>query len=64
MNKPLLDNISNQSLLDQIINLAFEKKAEGIITLDLRGLSSSIHSEESNLNKIYEKDKSIKLLSW
>ena len=40
MNNTQLDNISSQSLLDKIIKLAFEKKAEGIITLDLRGLSS------------------------
>tara|TARA_B100000427_G_scaffold321990_2_gene323356 strand:- start:82 stop:450 length:369 start_codon:yes stop_codon:yes gene_type:complete len=39
MNKPQLDNNSSQSLLEEIIRLAFEKKAEGLITLDLKGLS-------------------------
>jgi len=40
MNTPQLDNNSSQSLLKEIIELAYEKKAEEIITLDLRGLSS------------------------
>ena len=40
MNKPQLENHSSQSLLKQIIELAYEKKAEKIITLDLRGISS------------------------
>jgi len=40
MNTPQLDNSSSQSLLKEIIELAYEKKAEEIITLDLRGLSS------------------------
>ena len=39
MNKPLLDNNSSQSLLEEIIQLAFEKKAQDLILLDLRGLS-------------------------
>tara|TARA_A100001011_G_C13835040_1_gene644520 strand:- start:88 stop:456 length:369 start_codon:yes stop_codon:yes gene_type:complete len=40
MNKHLLDNNSSQSLLKEIIQLAFEKKAQNLISLDLRGLSS------------------------
>ena len=40
MNKSLLDNNSSQSLLKEIIQLAFEKKAQNLISLDLRGLSS------------------------
>jgi len=40
MNKPQLENHSSQSLLKDIIRLAYEKKAKKIITLDLRGLSS------------------------
>ena len=39
MNKPQLDNNSSQSLLEEIIQLAFEKKAQNLISLDLRGLS-------------------------
>ncbi len=39
MNKPLLENNSSQSLLKEIIQLAFEKKAKNLILLDLRGLS-------------------------
>ena len=39
MNKPLLENNSSQSLLEEIIQLAFEKKAQNLILLDLRGLS-------------------------
>ena len=39
MNKPLLENNSSQSLLKEIIQLAFEKKAQNLILLDLRGLS-------------------------
>ena len=40
MNKPQLDFISSQPMLHEIINLAFEKKAEKLVALDLRGLSS------------------------
>ena len=40
MNKPQLDNNSSQSLFKEIINLAFEKKAKNLISLDLRGNSS------------------------
>tara|TARA_Y100000589_G_scaffold325960_1_gene364828 strand:+ start:595 stop:963 length:369 start_codon:yes stop_codon:yes gene_type:complete len=39
MNKPQLDNSSSQSLLEEIVQLAFEKKAQNLISLDLRGLS-------------------------
>ena len=39
MNKPQLDDNSSQSLLKEIIQLAFEKKAQNIISLDLRGIS-------------------------
>ena len=39
MNKPQLDNNSSQSLLEEIVQLAFEKKAQNLISLDLRGLS-------------------------
>lgn len=39
MNKPFLENNSSQSLLKEIIQLAFEKKAQNLILLDLRGLS-------------------------
>ena len=39
MNKPFLANNSSQSLLKEIIQLAFEKKAQNLILLDLRGLS-------------------------
>jgi len=39
MNKPFLENNSSQSLLEEIIQLAFEKKAQNLILLDLRGLS-------------------------
>ena len=39
MNKPFLENNSSQSLLEEIIHLAFEKKAQNLILLDLRGLS-------------------------
>ena len=35
-----LDIYSSQSLIDEIINLAFEKKAKNLISLDLRGFSS------------------------
>ena len=34
-----LDIYSSQSLLKEIIQLAFEKKAQNIISLDLRGIS-------------------------
>ena len=40
MNNPKLDNNSSQSLFEEIINLAFEKKAKNLISLDLRGHSS------------------------
>ncbi len=39
MNKPQLDNSSSQPLLEEIVQLAFEKKAQNLISLDLRGLS-------------------------
>ena len=39
MNKSLLDNNSSQSLLEEIVQLAFEKKALNLISLDLRGFS-------------------------
>ena len=39
MNKPKLDNNSSRLLLKEIVQLAFEKKAQNLITLDLRGLS-------------------------
>ena len=35
-----LDIYSSQSLIEEIINLAFEKKAKKLVSLDLRGLSS------------------------
>ena len=35
-----LDIYSSQSLIEEIIKLAFEKKAKNLISLDLRGLSS------------------------
>ncbi len=35
-----LDIYSSQSLIEEIINLAFEKKAKNLVSLDLRGLSS------------------------
>ena len=40
MNNPKLENNSSQSLFKEIINLAFEKKAKNLISLDLRGYSS------------------------
>ena len=40
MNNPKLDNNSSQSLFEEIINLAFEKKAKNLISLDMRGSSS------------------------
>ena len=40
MNNPKLENNSSQSLLKEIINLAFEKKAKNLVSLDLRGYSS------------------------
>tara|TARA_A100001011_G_scaffold276226_1_gene285894 strand:- start:302 stop:670 length:369 start_codon:yes stop_codon:yes gene_type:complete len=39
MKKNQLDNNSSRSLLEQIVQLAFEKKAQNLISLDLRGLS-------------------------
>ena len=39
MSKPLLDHNSSQLLIEEIVHLAFEKKAENLISLDLRGLS-------------------------
>ena len=39
MNKLQLDDNSSQSLLKEIVQLAFEKKAQNLISLDLRGLS-------------------------
>ena len=39
MNKPQLDNNSSKSLLEEIVQLAFEKKAQNLISLDLRGIS-------------------------
>ena len=35
-----LDIYSSQSLIEEIINLAFEKKAKNLVSLDLRGFSS------------------------
>ena len=35
-----LDIYSSQTLIEEIINLAFEKKAKNLISLDLRGFSS------------------------
>ena len=35
-----LDIYSSKSLIEEIINLAFEKKAKKLVSLDLRGLSS------------------------
>ena len=40
MNNSKLDNNSSQSLFEEIINLAFEKKAKNLISLDMRGSSS------------------------
>ena len=40
MNNSKLDNNSSHPLFEEIINLAFEKKAKNIISLDLRGYSS------------------------
>ena len=40
MNNHKLDNNSSQPLFEEIINLAFEKKAKNLISLDLRGYSS------------------------
>tara|TARA_X000001036_G_scaffold379818_1_gene370879 strand:+ start:839 stop:1246 length:408 start_codon:yes stop_codon:yes gene_type:complete len=40
MNDLKLEDISSKKLLDQIIKYADQKKAENIITIDLRGLSS------------------------
>ena len=40
MNRSQLDNNSSQPLLDEIVSLAFGKKAKEVISLDLRGLSS------------------------
>ena len=40
MKNPKLDDFSSKKLLEQIINFADQKKAENIITIDLRGLSS------------------------
>ena len=40
MNNPKLDDLSSKKLLDQIIIFANQKKAENIITVDLRGISS------------------------
>ncbi len=40
MNNNKLDNNSSQPLFEEIINLAFEKKAKNLISLDLRGYSS------------------------
>ena len=40
MNNPKLDNNSSHPLFEEIINLAFEKKAKNLISLDLRGYSS------------------------
>ena len=39
MSKSQLDNISSQTLIEEIVQLAFEKKAQNLISLDLRGLS-------------------------
>ena len=39
MNNPKLDNNSSQSLLEEIVQLALEKKAQNLISLDLRGFS-------------------------
>ena len=40
MNYPKLDKISSNSLFEEIIKLAFEKKAKNLITLDLRSHST------------------------
>ena len=40
MNNPKLEDPSSKKLLDQIIKFANQKKAENIITVDLRGISS------------------------
>ena len=40
MNNPQLDNNSSKSLLEEIVKLAFEKKAQNLTLLDLRGISS------------------------
>ena len=40
MNNPKLDDNSSHSLFEEIINLAFEKKAKNLVSLDLRGYSS------------------------
>lgn len=40
MIQPKTDFVSEQSILKQIINLALEKKAASLISLDVRGLSS------------------------
>ena len=40
MNNPKLDNNSSHPLFGEIINLAFEKKAKNLVSLDLRGYSS------------------------
>ena len=40
MNNPQLDNNSSHTLFEEIINLAFEKKAKNLVSLDLRGYSS------------------------
>ena len=40
MNNSKLDNNSSHPLFEEIINLAFEKKAKNLISLDLRGYSS------------------------
>ena len=40
MNNPKLDSNSSHPLFEEIINLAFEKKAKNLISLDLRGYSS------------------------
>ena len=39
MNKSQLENNSSQSLLEEIVQLAFEKKAQNLISLDLRSFS-------------------------
>ena len=40
MNNPKLEDFSSKKLLDQVIIFANQKKAENIITVDLRGISS------------------------
>ncbi len=40
MSKPEPDFISDQPFLQDVLNLALEKKADGLIVLDVRGISA------------------------